>query len=94
LQLDDYKTTKEAAMLSSSSLISCFALAAGVWAASPGPDQWQLLLQAICAVVMSLSIFVAVLRFTDGDNGTEAPATSSQPSANRILAVAATTLHQ
>jgi len=71
-------------MLGSSFLIGCFTLAAGVWASAAGADQWQLLLQAGCAVVMSLSIFLAVLRFTDTDTG-DMPETPGQPAASSAL---------
>ncbi len=81
-------------MLGSSFLIGCFTLAAGVWASAAGADQWQLLLQASCAVVMSLSIFLVVLRFTDIDSG-DVAATRDQPAASgAMLAVASHTLRR
>ena len=74
-------------MLGSSFLIGCITLAAGVWASAAGVDQWQLLLQAACAVVISLSIFLVVLRFTDSD-ASEGAANSSHPADAALLAVA------
>ena len=80
-------------MLGSSFLIGCITLAAGVWASAAGVDQWQLLLQAGCAVVMSLSIFLIVLRFTETDDG-EVAANHSPPSRSPLLAVATPDPHR
>jgi hypothetical protein len=57
-------------MLSVKFLLTYAALAAGAWGASIGPDRWQLALQVTCAVVMSLTIFLAVLRGTDSETST------------------------
>ena len=54
-------------MLSAKFLLAYATLAAGAWGAAIGPDQWQLVAQVACAVVMSLTIFLAVLRATDND---------------------------
>lgn len=74
-------------MLGSSFLIGCITVAAGVWATAAGADQWQLLLQAGCAVVMSLSIFLVVLRFTESDDN-EVAANRSASARSALLAVA------
>ncbi|HEY2397017.1 MAG TPA: hypothetical protein VGH81_13720 [Rudaea sp.] len=74
-------------MLGSGFLIGCITLAAGVWASAAGADQWQLLLQAACAVVISLSIFLMVLRFTDSD-ADEGAANGSHPADTTLLAIA------
>jgi hypothetical protein len=54
-------------MLSAKFLLTYATLAAGAWGASIGFDRWQLVLQVACGVVMSLTIFLAILRATEGD---------------------------
>ena len=63
-------------MLSAKFLFTYATLAAGAWGASIGPDRWQLVLQAVCGVVMSLTIFLAILRATDSS---DAPTDTSLP---------------
>jgi hypothetical protein len=55
------------AMFSAKFLLTYALVAAGAWDASIGPNHWQLLFQVACAVVMSLTIFFAILRATDAD---------------------------
>jgi hypothetical protein len=55
------------AMFSAKFLLTYAVVAAGAWDASIGPDHWQLLFQVACAVVMSLTIFFAILRATEAD---------------------------
>jgi hypothetical protein len=54
-------------MFSAKFLLTYAVVAAGAWDASIGPDHWQLLFQVACAVVMSLTIFFAILRATEAD---------------------------
>ncbi len=54
-------------MFSAKFLLTYAVVAASAWDASIGPDHWQLLFQVACAVVMSLTIFFAILRATDAD---------------------------
>jgi len=54
-------------MLSAKFLLTYATFAAAAWGAAIGPARWQLILQVVCAVVMSLTIFLAVLRATDRD---------------------------
>jgi len=54
-------------MFSAKFLLTYAVVAAGAWDASIGPNHWQLLFQVACAVVMSLTIFFAILRATDAD---------------------------
>ena len=61
-------------MLNAKFLLTYAAVAAGTWGASIGPDRWQLVLQVACAVVMSLTIFLAVLRGTEDETPGETPA--------------------
>jgi hypothetical protein len=60
-------------MFSAKFLLTFAIVSAGAWGASTGPERWQLLLQVVCAIVMSLTIFLAVLRATerDRDNATD-----------------------
>ena len=43
------------------------ALATGVWGVSHGSAQWQVVIQVVCAVVVSVSIFLAVLAMADSE---------------------------
>lgn len=75
-------------MFSAKFLLAYAVVAAGAWDASIGPDHWQLLFQVACAVVMSLTIFFAILRATEADAaGDPADCTSLQRA--RVLPAAA-----
>lgn len=52
-------------MFSAKFLMLYTALAGGVWGVSYGNDQWQVLVQVVCAVVVSMSIFLAVLHVSE-----------------------------
>jgi hypothetical protein len=56
-------------MLNAKFLLLYSALAAGVWGASYGGNQWLVLLQVVCAVIISVSIFLAV--FLVGDTSAD-----------------------
>ncbi|HEX6832944.1 MAG TPA: hypothetical protein VF132_05370 [Rudaea sp.] len=42
-------------------LLLSSALAAGLWGVAYGIDRWQVVVQVVCAVIASVSIFLAVL---------------------------------
>lgn len=61
------------AMLNAKFLLLYSALAAGAWGVSFGSNQWQVLIQVICAVVVSISIFLAVLTASETEPPADAP---------------------
>jgi hypothetical protein len=78
------------AMFSAKFLLTYAVVAAGAWDASIGPDHWQLLFQVACAVVMSLTIFFAILRATEADaaDPLDSGAESRNPALRVILKTA------
>jgi hypothetical protein len=71
-------------MFSAKFLLTYAVVAAGAWGASTGPDRWQLLFQVVCAIVMSLTIFLAILRATERDNGIDARVSTTRSNATSL----------
>ena len=73
-------------MFSAKFLLTFAIVSAGAWGASTGPERWQLLLQVVCAIVMSLTIFLAVLRATERerDNATDARSPTTRSDATPL----------
>jgi hypothetical protein len=76
-------------MFSAKFLLTYAVVAAGAWDAAIGPDHWQLLFQVACAVVMSLTIFFAILRATDGDASADPLDSGDAPTQSSMIVIAA-----
>ena len=66
-------------MLNAKFLLLSSAVAAGVWGVSYGSNQWLVLIQVVCAVVVSLSIFLAVLMVSETQTPPDSRSNAAEP---------------